>query len=94
MDRYNEVTIRHKIIGNREFIEGATIRTCSLSERDAAILNGMQKDNGFKYVKVEEVKEPTKQEVRTALLAKANELGLEFKKNISNDDLQKLIDAI
>lgn len=98
MPRFKEVAQRYMKIGNRTFMEGDTVRTVSISERDATILNdGTGTDytngHGMKYILEEEAaKEPTKKEVRDALLLKAEELGLEFKKNISNTDLQKLIE--
>lgn len=91
MDKYNEVATRFRRYGNLEFTEGSIIRTVSLSQRDADILNGMESDHGVKYVKIEKKAEPTKKEVRDALIAKANDLGVEFKKNISNEELAKLI---
>lgn len=93
MNRYNEVTTRFKVIGGREFPEGSTVRTVSLSDKDVKILNGMQNEHGVMYVKEETAPAgPTKSEIRSALLAKANELGIEFKKNISNEELKKLIE--
>jgi hypothetical protein len=86
MPRYNEITTRHKMIGRREFQEGAVVRTVSISLRDAAILNSEKNNHGLEYVL--EANEPT----RAELFARAAELGLSPAKNIKTDELKKLIE--
>ena len=97
MKRYNEVTIRHMMIGDREFQKGSIVRVVAISEKQAAIMNEMKNELGLEYV-LEEVKNEdtiddlSNKEVRAALIARATELGLEFAKNISLANLQKLVD--
>ncbi len=92
MSLYKEVCSRHQMVGGREFNTGSVVRTVSISDRDAKIMNEMEKEHGYRYELIEEDKEPTEKEIRAELLAKAEQLGLTFKKNISTNDLQKLIE--
>ena len=92
MNKYKEICLRHQMIGNREFNRGDVVRTVAISERDAAIMNGMSRDHGFEYVKIEEPKQKTEKELRVELFAKAEEMGLSPAKNIKTVELQKLVE--
>ena len=98
LKRYEAICTKHQNIGNREFAKGDVVRIVSLSDRDAAIMNGTESEHGFKYVLVKEkAKEPivvgeSVKEYRKELFAKAEELGLSPAKNIKTDELKKLIE--
>lgn len=89
LKQYEEKTIRIMKLHNKEVGTGHVVRTVSISEADAKIMNS-QPEHGFEYVL--KSTEPTAKEIRAALVAKAEQLGLVFKKNISSPDLQKLVD--
>lgn len=86
---YEEKTTKIMKIAGKEYGTGRVVRTVSLSDRDAQIMNG-QPEHGFEYVL--KSTEPTAKEIRAELIAKAEGLGLTFKKTISSPDLQKLVD--
>ena len=93
LKKYNEVCDRYQVIGGRKFNEGSIVRTVSLSDRDAAIMNEMtgnddRDGHGMKYVLVEK----SEKEIRVELFKKAAELGLNPAKNIKTDDLKSLIE--
>jgi hypothetical protein len=90
MNKYNEITTSHKVIGGREFNKGQTVRTVAISERDAKIMNS-QPEHGFEYVLIK--KELTDKEIRAGYFAKAAELGLSPAKNIKTDELKKLVEC-
>lgn len=96
MKRYNEVTIRHMFIGDREFQKGSIVRVVAISEKQAAIMNEMKNELGLEYVleeaKEDDAPEDSAEPDRKALFAKAAELGLSPARNIKTVDLQKLID--
>jgi hypothetical protein len=89
LKQYEEKTTRIMKLQGKEVGTGHVVRTVSISEADAKIMNG-QPEHGFEYVL--KSTEPTAKEIRAALVVKAEGLGLTFKKNISTPDLQKLVD--
>lgn len=89
LKQYEEKTTRIMKLQGKEVGTGHVVRTVSISEADAKIMNG-QPEHSFEYVL--KSTEPTAKEIRAALVAKAEGLRLTFKKNISSPDLQKLVD--
>jgi hypothetical protein len=82
------------MIGKREFLPGQIIRTVSITEKEAAILNEETEYHNVKYEKLpeqEKVNEPNEKEIRKNLFEKAKELGLTPMKNIKTEDLKALI---
>lgn len=95
LKQYEERTTRIQNIQGKEVGTGHVVRTCSLSEADAKIMNG-QPEHGFQYVLVNsEPKEPTEKEIRAELFAKCEEFGINMAKNCKTDVLKQVVaDAI
>lgn len=53
MPLYKEVSTRYQVQGRRKFYEGDEVRTVSLSEREAKILNESADALGFRYQMIE-----------------------------------------
>ena len=90
MNKYQEICTRYQKIGTREFSTGQVVRTVAISDKDAAIMNGMVAEHGFKYVLIKAA-EPTEKEIRKELFNKAVEMGLNPAKFIKTEELRKLI---
>ena len=56
MNHYNQVATRYHKISGRDINPGEVLRVVAISEKDAAIMNGMAEEHGFKYVLVPEKK--------------------------------------
>lgn len=63
MPLFKQVCTRYQVIGGRKFNEGATVRTVSISQRDADIMNGATDDLGFEYIEIEPKKEVETEEI-------------------------------
>jgi hypothetical protein len=94
MNKYQQKAIKYKEINGREYPKGSIVRICTLTEREAAVLNSETEESGFEYVLVnDEPKELTEKEIRVKLFKTAAEKGLTVAKNIKTDELIKLIEG-
>lgn len=79
-----------------EIKDDKVIRVVTLSELQAKRLNGKSKQTGFKYVEEKEKKltgsDEISKEEREDLKKRAEELNLEYAKNIKSTDLKQLVE--